>query len=632
MHITSFNNATAVVADLVDLGVKWVRIDWVAGQKMNEFIQTMHANNISVLAIIDSNTMENQPVNVSTWETTVTSIIQSPCAKYVDAWEIWNEPNSPQYPQAYFTPQKYHYLLASAYAVIKGYSNASVVAAGLTPNGGWDINALYACGDTGDYVDIQGVHVYGDVESNLATLAAIKHFTNKPLWVTEYGRPSNGAPEYTEADQAKWLQENFAPLHAHADKIFWYEMYDETTQNSQKENSFGLITLNGTRKPAFEALFAQAQIANCNMVGAYFYPWWGIPSNNHWNETIKGTPFLGDYNSNDPNVADMQIQFAQRHGVAFFAASWIGQGTWHNGDFAIIDQNLRNGLLQAPQMSGFKFCLLYETVLVMDNAFNEKGNFSDIFLNDINYAAQEYFSNPSYLKVDGAPVLFIYNLPYLYETLSENQVHDLLDCARQQAGAHGFDLYLIGDLNGGPAPPDVTSSMLYSLSATTSYHFDDQADDWSQILADAETYYPQWRAAMETLGVEFVPNAYPGFNNTHNAGASEPWAVIPPSNASSGQLLQTALNNTSSDPGFVMVTSWNEWLEGTQIEPSNAWGTAFLDVIDNVLSIFAKSQLSGPAPSPTPEFPLWMVPLLTIAATVALLALKRKLTQKQNGI
>ncbi|XES76982.1 MAG: glycoside hydrolase family 99-like domain-containing protein [Candidatus Bathyarchaeia archaeon] len=632
MHITSFNNATTVVADLVDLGVKWVRIDWVAEQKMVDFMQTMHANNISVLAIIDSNTLENQPVNMSTWETNVTSIMQTPCAKYVDAWEIWNEPNSPQYPQAYFTPQAYHDLLASAYAVIKSHSNASVVAAGLTPNGNWGINALYACGDTANYVDIQGVHLYGDVESNLATLAAAKQLTGKPLWVTEYGRPSSGASEYTEANQAKWLQDNFVPLHSDADKIFWYEMYDETIQNSLKENSFGLIALDGTRKPVFYALSAQVQFADASsMVGAYYYPWWGIPSNNHWTENVKGTPYSGYYNSNDPNIANQQIQLAQRHGVGFFAASWIGQGTWHDGDFALIDQNLRNGLLKAPCMSGFKFCLLYETVLVLDNALADAKNVSTIFLDDFAYATQNYFCNPSYLKVDGAPVLFLYNLPYLYENLGENETQALLDCARQQAKSQGFDLYLIGDLNGGPAPPDADSPMFYFLNATTSYHFDDKAENWSQLLADAETCYPQWRSTMETVGIGFVPNAYPGFNNTQNAGASVPWAVLPPSAASFEQMLQTALNNTSSSLGFVMVTSWNEWLEGTQIESSTTSGTVFLEAIKGALSTFRQNQTLDPEPSPIPELSFWVTLLGIVAVTMTILVLKLA-KPKQNRV
>jgi hypothetical protein len=59
-------------------------------------------------------------------------------------------------------------------------------------------------------------------------------------------------------------------------------------------------------------------------VGAYFYPWWGIPFNNHWDSNaIKGTPFLGEYNSNDSHVADQQVLLAKQNKIDFFTVSWI---------------------------------------------------------------------------------------------------------------------------------------------------------------------------------------------------------------------------------------------------------------------------------------------------------------------
>jgi hypothetical protein len=168
------------------------------------------------------------------------------------------------------------------------------------------------------------------------------------------------------------------------------------------------------------------QIETAKRIGAYYYIWWGIPFNPHWNESIKGTPFLGYYNSSDPRVADQHILFAKQHGIDFFAVSWIGKGDWIDLDFDNIDQNLRSGLLEAPHLKDFNFCLFYETVLVIDNAFNNHQNFTEIFINDMLYAAERYFTNSSYLRVNGEQVLFIYNILYLYQKLSVQSVHWLL--------------------------------------------------------------------------------------------------------------------------------------------------------------------------------------------------------------
>jgi len=383
------------------------------------------------------------------------------------------------------------------------------------------------------------------------------------------------------------------------------------------------------------------QTSNQNQVGAYYYAWWGMPENNHWNNDIKGTPFLGYYNSNDSRVADQQILLAKQHGINFFAVSWIGTGTWHHGDFSTIDQNLRNGLLEAPHLSDFKFCLFYETVLVKDNAANENQSFSDIFLNDINYAAQQYFSNPSYLKVDRSPILFIYNVPYLYVNSTEQEVHTLLDSARQEAATFGFNLYIIGDMNGGPLPPNVNSSLLYSLNATTSYHFDDRASNNDQVLNNATMYYPEWLSEMNSKGIGFVPDVFPGFNNTNNTGATEPWTVLPPNDTSLEQMTQIALNYSSTTPGFVMVTSWNEWMEGTQVEPSIERGDIFLNAINDAIinhdANFTPTQTIQPIPRPDhfnwlliASFILGAI-VATVIVTAYFLKTRKRFLERQQG-
>ena len=72
------------------------------------------------------------------------------------------------------------------------------------------------------------------------------------------------------------------------------------------------------------------------------------------------------------------------------------EGQWLNWDFSVIDYDLRNGLLKANNINSFKFCLFYETVLVMNTSINLNQSFPDIFMQDMNYSIQ-YMTNPSYL-------------------------------------------------------------------------------------------------------------------------------------------------------------------------------------------------------------------------------------------
>jgi len=332
-------------------------------------------------------------------------------------------------------------------------------------------------------------------------------------------------------------------------------------------------------------------------VGAYYYAWWGIGINNHWNDYIKGTPFLGYYNSSDPVITDKQILLAKQHGIDFFAVSWMGKGDWYpTWDFPIIDYNLRNGLLKANHIKGFNFCLFYETKLVLDSCPSHDQSFADVFANDMLYAAQQYFPSQSYLRVNGDPVLFIYNVPYLYEHMSAQDVTKLFDNVRQQLAAKGVDLYIIGDVGGEPSPADLNSTYLYSMNATTSYFFSDPRKGWNGVLEDARTYYPQWLSTMSSKGMAFVPNAYPGFNNTNNENVSPPWTVLPRNETEFKDMLEIALEHADSKLGIAMITSWNEWMEGTMIEPSMKEGELFLHVVYDTVIV---PELSESAPNPS---------------------------------
>lgn len=328
------------------------------------------------------------------------------------------------------------------------------------------------------------------------------------------------------------------------------------------------------------------------MVGAYYYIWWGVPFNNHWKQGVGYTPFSCEYTSSDQLTADRHILWAKQHGIDFFAVSWVGKGTWvdwvnetadHTWDFDEIDYNLENGLLKASHIQNFKFCLFYETKLVLENTNIHDKNFTEVFINDMVYAAEEYLVHPSYLRVDGKPVLFIYNLPYLHQNLTPpEEARGLFHLLRQRLASIDINVYLVGDVGGGPSPNNVDSTWLDSMNATTSYFFSDASKGWKEILEDAESYYPKWRSEMNSKGIKFIPNAYPGFDNTEHLkwqGKASQGTVLPPNETMFKKMLTTALNYVDNNLKTVMITSWNEWLESTAIEPSMEFGESFLHTV-----------------------------------------------------
>src|SRR5262249_9135337 len=53
----------------------------------------------------------------------------------------------------------------------------------------------------------------------------------------------------------------------------------------------------------------------------------------------------------------------------------------------------------------------------------------------------------------------------------------------------------------------------------------------------------------------------------------------------------------ASNPEWITITSWNEWFEGTQIEPSVSYGTHYLDLTLQ----YANQWKNGASPNPNPN-------------------------------
>ena len=211
LHLSDFDSQTE--SAMLDLGVRWVRIDWIRGE-MCSFMERMAADKIEVLAIIDHNTLNQQNFTLQDWQGNVSAIVASDEAKLVSAWEIWNEPNNPSFYLGYMDGGAEHYfdMLKTAYTTIKATSNAPVVSAGLSPNGNWEmwLNNLQILGSK-NYSDVQGIHLYYDLAStNLEKVNSIKTY-GQPVWITEIGRPSSTG-NYSPEEQATYLAHNLAVL------------------------------------------------------------------------------------------------------------------------------------------------------------------------------------------------------------------------------------------------------------------------------------------------------------------------------------------------------------------------------------------------------------------------------------
>jgi hypothetical protein len=319
------------------------------------------------------------------------------------------------------------------------------------------------------------------------------------------------------------------------------------------------------------------------LIGATYHVWYpGNFGEGFLRERLDPpqAPALGRYDSRDPQVAERHIAWCRRYGIDFLALDWWPRRPEQN-------RAIQDGFLKAGNLGDIKFCVFYETWELgarTDETFFD-GGVIQRFVADGIHLAETFFSHPSYLKVHGRPVLFYY-LTRLWRGGYVQAVREL----RAEWQKRGFEPFLIGDevfwwaLAARPEGPRVVwdkpqKERIILFDALTSYNMyspdkDDQAGFGaaSTHLDQVARVYESYRKAGGRVVV--VPNVMPGFNDRgvrpaeNHPAIHRQWAA----GQGEGSFLARSLDRLGlpfADPKLpmLMVTSFNEWNEDTQIEP-----------------------------------------------------------------
>jgi glycoprotein endo-alpha-1,2-mannosidase len=321
------------------------------------------------------------------------------------------------------------------------------------------------------------------------------------------------------------------------------------------------------------------------LVGAHYYHWY--PGN--WAVgTLRGAldppqpPELGWYDSTDVSVAEQHIAWASEHGIDFFTLdSWP---VHHQENQAAIAR-----FLEAPNIADIAFTIFYET---WDLSFDPTRGYADLdapgaraaFVEDMAQLADQYFDHPSYLRIDGRPVVILYLTRVLV-----GDVAGAMAEVRAMWRARGYDPYVVGDeifwrVTRSGGPPAFTSEpqpdRIRLFDAITAYNPYESSEishagysASSQLLPDVVGLYQRYSDA--TSGdVPIVPDVLPGYNDRGVRPSLDHYAIprARAPDAADGTLLADMLDRVA-DPWLdarapmVMVTSWNEWNEDSAIEP-----------------------------------------------------------------
>lgn len=302
------------------------------------------------------------------------------------------------------------------------------------------------------------------------------------------------------------------------------------------------------------------------LIGACYYPWYR--PNSHWagtnlrdNLQPPQLPQLGNYDCMDQSVISQHVSWSKRAGIDFWISSWWGPGSPE-------DDVIRNGHLANKDFCAkMGYCILYEPT--QGNPINVSVAYITRFMNDLRYLDTTHFRQPNYLKIDQKPVLYI----YLSRTMtgSVQQLFADADSLMVQRGYAG--LYVVGDEVYWGKQAEARVDWMDAVTDYNPHTSQTWVSNVTTFVANTrDQLYDPWMTSINAMGKSFWVDVIPGFNDWGvRPEAGHP--VIPRGTKSEtwSAMLQTAkviLKNQVVPLKVLVVTSWNEWHEDTQIEPT----------------------------------------------------------------
>jgi glycoprotein endo-alpha-1,2-mannosidase len=197
---------------------------------------------------------------------------------------------------------------------------------------------------------------------------------------------------------------------------------------------------------------------------------------------------------------------------------------------------------------------------------------------DIRYICENYFNRSNYFQIDEKPVLVV-NLTRKLER--EGVLVQLIQLMRSTAAEYSYDIYIIGDYAFGRPRGDGDIDRdpgLEMLDAITNYDvYGSFREKGYTGQASVDQYFDeqeQWIQLCATIGCDYVPGVTPGFNDRGVRLEMNRTALarkLSP-DADPGSLFRASLERAvehvqESTSNLLLVNSFNEWCEDSQIEP-----------------------------------------------------------------
>jgi hypothetical protein len=323
-------------------------------------------------------------------------------------------------------------------------------------------------------------------------------------------------------------------------------------------------------------------------------------------------PLWGYEDEANPAVMARKIAGAADHGVD----AWLFDWYWYD-DGPYLQRALEEGFLRAPNRGRIKFALMWANhtwvnihpaKLGCEPPAQFGGEVTPATFEALtDHIVARYFAQPNYWCVDGCPYFSIYELDKFVNGLGGLAVaRAALERFRAKTRAAGFpDLHLnivlwsVRLLPGETSVADPQALLrLLGFDSISSYvwvhHVTLERFPEMPYTLAAERAEAHWRRTVAEYDLPFYPNVTMGWDASPRTVQSDAYLntgypFMPTLSGNTPEAFQRALESARAfldtrPPGqrILSLNAWNEWTEGSYLEPDRVHGLAYLEAVRRV--------------------------------------------------
>ncbi len=323
-------------------------------------------------------------------------------------------------------------------------------------------------------------------------------------------------------------------------------------------------------------------------------------------------PAWGYTDESDPVAMAQKIDAAADNGIDAFIFDW-----YYYNDGPFLNRALDNGFLKASNTEKLKFSLMWanhdwvelhpSTHGVPQELLYPGTVTPETYDRICDHVIKDYFTKPNYWLIDGKAYFSVYDIQKFVENFGTLEATKAaMDKMREKAVAAGlkgvhWNIVVWGNpiLPVEKVPENIAELIkVLGFDSSTSYVWihhvpmNEVTNDFNKVR---DEYFAYWDKAETEYGVPYYPNVSMGWDASPRTNQELDWdpaygypytGVIvnnTPANFKTAlEMTKAKLLSDPDGPRIMNINCWNEWTEGSYLEPDTVNGMAYLEAIKEV--------------------------------------------------